>query len=145
MERPVLGKPIVVKYEVVNIGETNAQIVDNTITIRVDAVPQPEIPGDRPKTVQLNFTRQFHFANDLRQGEALPASGEITTFDPAWGFNGLGAWWENRLFIIGMIRYMDNNGVLRRTRFYRVATQDPNRFVFPQFETATALDHEYED
>jgi hypothetical protein len=145
IEKPELGKPIVVQYEVVNVGETNAQIVDNTVTIRIDGFETPKYPGDPPKPAQFNFTRQIFFANDLRQGEALLARGEITNFDAAWGFNGIGEWWVNRLFVIGMIRYMDNNGVLRRTRFYRVATRDLNRFVYPEFEAATAADHEYED
>lgn len=143
MDTPVLGQHLIVHYEVVNIGGTSATIIDNEVTIRVD-VPA-ESRGAPSKSATRTFTRQFHFADEVRQGEAWPATGEMTVFDPGWGFNGIGAWWAARLYVIGTIRYSDGNGVLRRTRFYRVATTDLNRFIKPNFDPTTAADHEYED
>lgn len=137
IEKPEIGKPIKVQYEVVNIGGTKAKIVSNEITMRKDYW----IENKRLTTSQ---TRQFHFVDELRQGEAMPAIGEVMVADPQWARENI-AWWSSHFFIIGMIRYMDDNGVLRRTAFYRQGTSDFNRFIFPEFDTSTSLDHEYED
>jgi hypothetical protein len=70
------------------------------------------------------------------------ATEEIIVFDPNWGFDAQMPWWETRLFSIGMVRYTDDNGVMRRTAFYRRATDDPNRFEFvPWFTDAQKADH----
>jgi len=81
----------------------------------------------------------------LRQGEALPAEGKILVASPDFETYRGRDWWDDRLFVSGIIRYMDDNGVFRRTAFYRVATRDLNRFVKPDFDATTAADHEYED
>jgi hypothetical protein len=144
IDEPVLNKPIVVRYEVVNVGDTRATIVDNEVTIRVDPTDPARRYDNQPESVTR--TRQFAFAEFVNQGEALPAVGEIANFDPAWGYRNTDrGWWNDRLFVIGMIRYMDDNGVLRRTVFYRVATLDRNRFEFMPFTEAEKADHEYED
>lgn len=143
IDRPVSGNMIRVRYEVVNVGGTNAHIIDNQITIRIDDMPYGWLMYHGGKREVIG-ARQFHFADEVRRGEALIATEEIIMFDPNWGFDA-GAWWRNRLYVIGIIRYTDDNGVTRRTGFYRVATEDPNRFVIAPLERTTLQDHEYED
>lgn len=143
IDHPVVGNPITVRYEVVNVGGTRARIIDNEITVRISDMPGSFVlyhDGGR----EVVATRQFHFADEVQQGEALLASGQILRFEPTWGFDA-GAWWTNRLYVIGVIRYMDDNGVTRRTAFYRRATDDLNRFVIAPIGADALADHEYED
>jgi hypothetical protein len=142
--RPVAGQMIKVRYEVVNVGGTNAKIIDNDITIRIRNMPNGWVLY-HGGAGELTARRQFHFADDLRQGEALIAEGEIVAFNPDWGFNAASSWWNDNLCVIGMIRYIDGNGVIRRTAFYRIASHDLNRFEFMPFSEAQKSDLEYED
>lgn len=138
----VEGQPIGVQYEVINVGDTRATVVDNEVTVRVAMSA-----GDRTfNGEEATITRQFFFAKEVQQGEALIASGEIGIYDPAWGYDlpMWNNWWNGRLFVIGKIRYLDDNGVMRRTAFYQVATNSLNRFKIGVGVDAQ-FDHEYED
>jgi hypothetical protein len=139
VSRPEVGELIPIRYEVINVGGTRARIVSNQVTVRLD-VP---VGGERKS---FGATRQFYFADFLAQGEALPAEGKVLRFQPEWGLDPQSNWFPDRLWISGVIRYMDDNGVLRRTGFFRVATHDLNRFTKPPgMEPTTSGDHEYED
>jgi len=142
IDKPVPGQMLTVRFEVINVGGTKATVISTEITIRITDMMAGWIMyhgGSR----ELERTRMIPFTREIQQGEALLAEGQVTNFDPNWGFGE--GWWDGRLFVIGVIRYMDDNGVTRLTAFYRKATQDKNRFVKPDFEPTTAADHEYED
>lgn len=144
IDEPVPNKPIVVRFEVVNVGGTRATGITVDVTLRIDIPTYAQKFNKLPSSIDQK--KVIRFTRELAQGEALEASDSILNFDPAWGYRQEdGAWWANTLFVIGRIQYFDGNGVLRRTAFYRCATVDPNRFEFMSFTEAEKADHEYED
>ena len=141
IDKLAIGKPITLQYEVLNFGDTKAKIITNEITLRVDWVRNN---GNDPVT----FGCQFHFADYIAQGEALSAR-KITPviFEREWTSEpDVGGYWGcDRITISGVITYMDDNGTIRRTGFYRICTDNVNRFRLPDFDAATLADHEYQD
>jgi hypothetical protein len=79
LDPPEVGKMLKVRYEVVNVGGTNAKIIDNYVTIRIRYMPNTWVMY-HGGAGEVTATRQFRFADDLRQGEALIAEGEILPY-----------------------------------------------------------------
>jgi len=142
MDKLAVGQNIAIQYEVVNIGDTNAHIVTNEITLRVDGVEK-----DRKN---LLYTCQFHFADNIAKGEALLAR-KVTPIVFAKGWTRYDNdyvpddWAEQRVRISGTIKYLDDNGTTRRTGFYRICTDDVNRFRMLDADSPARPDLEYED
>lgn len=143
IEKLVVGEPIVIQYEVVNIGDTKATIITNEVTLSIGYAA-----GDGRES--LDHTCQFHFADHILRGEAVVARKTMPLiFNRRWIKNDKDYippnWGDDRVRIIGVITYIDDNETIRRTGFYRICTQDINRFRLPDFDAATLADHEYED
>jgi hypothetical protein len=117
-----VGKPVVVDYEVVNVGDTDACDVERQMAISVFmGAETPPIDG-----VSLPFDRP------ISPGETRLVSWKTAIIhDRDW-----------RVFSIeltGRIAYRDGNGVPRRTAFDRRYTSDTDRF-----SPVDDPNHEYE-
>ena len=140
---PTVGEPFVVRYEVVNLGGTKATILTNIVTLTIKPVSVYE---EEAGAKGISFSKFEMFANEIQQGESVLAQIEIANFDASlyWA-DCVPGWWADHLFVIGVIKYADENGVARRTAFYRVATENLNRFEVAKLSDGALADHEYED
>ena len=130
------GKPIVVRYRVVNVGDGEAISIAAETTLQV--VPRDGIPKET-----ISRTQTFEIAASIKSGQPIEverAFAEIVL--PEWHVKG--SWGFNRIRVYGSISYQDGNRVPRQTGFYRFCTEDVNRFRLPG-DKDIERDYEYED
>lgn len=143
LDTPIEGKMIKVRYELINTGATRARISGGSITVRISEMPAAARlymkVGQEEKA-----TKDIPAGREILAGQAVLMDAEVLQMQKAWGFDA-SDWWCGRFHVIGEIQYMDDNDVVRRTGFYRTATEDRNRFVKANIGDDAKADYEYED
>ena len=137
IEPPEVGKKVVVRYEVTNVGEGDAVAVTNELTIHLT----------RLGTAHEYKTKTFLLANVVVPGQTIEAT-NVTDADASLP-SGAIDWVDQRVMLRGIISYRDRNGIPRKTGFIRAndTLPDPpnlNRFYRIPNNDVQA-DYEYED
>jgi hypothetical protein len=134
------SEPIVIGFTLANIGDIPARIAKIETTFTLKAVI---------KVASDNF-EDFEWTGVSEPSDTIAAGASHTlsekvplNYDPKWGipFQYLGL----KTVIKGKISYRDERGVMRTTAFYRMGTDDPNKFAFAELNEAQRRDLEYED
>jgi hypothetical protein len=144
MRKLEIGKPIHIEFVLFNVGSTGAKDIGADITIRVKDVPV----WDGKRLTKYDDRASQGLAvieSDLAAGDAIIAWIDGLVFEEEWRLVPKDDWADGRIVVIGRIIYADDNGVKRRTAFYRTCSSDVNRFRIPDFDKTTLGDYEYED
>jgi len=134
------SEPIVIGFTLVNFGDTTARIAEIETTFTIKTV----IKAASDKFEDFEWTGVSEHSATIAAGASLTFSETVPLkFDPKWGippqYLGL------KTAIKGKISYRDERGVIRTTGFYRIGTDDPNKFSFAELNEAQRRDLEYED
>lgn len=109
LDNPVVGQQVAIQYEIVNVGATRARIIYHNIKIRL-----PFTEGRDKNAVELDA--YIDTIKEIAGGEAAVSK---TAFGPTyldeWQFSV-----EGSAHAIGLIAYLDDIGVKRRTAFWRI-------------------------
>jgi hypothetical protein len=129
------GAPTVtVKYEIINIGNTKATTLLNDVTIRFSP-----IGTDKP----IEVTQSVTLSKEMPGGEwcevALYFRPNITKEALVECLTSP----EDRIIVTGFSHYQDDNGITRRTGFYRI--WDPTNGGRLRHAKPIDPDYEYED
>jgi len=140
-----IGKPFKIEFTLANIGDTVAEIATIEATLRIrDIVPvmkNGKLTGYEDFTKTEEITR----TDTIDTGESVGIShGFDFLFPKEWGAPD-DYWASTRVYIIGNVAYTDDRGVKRKTAFYRVCSENVDRFHFMPFKKAQKRDYEYED
>lgn len=130
IEAPEPDQPVVVTYELVNVGDTAAIVSSISLFLRT-------IPNYSGQTAQEWQGIAPNDANAIQGGEAFFAR-HVTGFlcrNPVQSF-------DESLRIVAVIEYADGNGVMRHTAFRRICVRQGERFRYPD---PIDPDTEYED
>lgn len=132
------GKAVVIHFEVINVGYSRAKAVVAETTLQILNV----LGENRDR--ESRKTEKFHIADEIAPGQprlVKKTTGTICSKDwkvkDDWAGDG-------RVRVHGTIIYADDNGIGRRTGFYRYSTRDVNRFRRPG-DHDIEHDYEYED
>ncbi len=129
------NQPIKLNYEIVNVGGTRARIVRNEITIRIED-PKPNLDS-------ISDAKEVAIGREISGGEALLVAAEFETrYDHIWCLSGPRKVAPERMSVFGMIQYLDDNGIQRRTGFAQKFVGTNGRFR--RLDPVDA-DYEYED
>ncbi len=129
MASPMPGAPLAISYEIVNVGQTNAEIVRNEKEIIV------HVPG---------AIEPIRFSGGGDLNKPIPAGGRVldshstgTPYRPEWNLTSPAG-----VYVVfrGTIEYRDANGVNRRTAFD--THRDPHELSFHPTDNP---DYQYED
>jgi len=135
----VAGNQVAIEFRVVNVGSSLATITSNELRLRIDGVRQ----GSGVQS--LSWAGVMSLPATIREGESVLVTEESGITFQDWNFPGMGPWRiQGNIRIIGLITYNDASGTTRRTGFYRISTDDPNRFV-RMGDRDIEADYEYED
>jgi hypothetical protein len=144
MTLPEVGKPIEIKFSLVNIGDTPATVIDIDITLRLIGLLDVFKDNVRVKREDYIWNGKFPAGVDIAAGKSAPISGKAAVVEQAWAERSP-YWWYERVMVAGVVIYTDDRGIKRQTGFYRRCERDPNRFLMHKFDKATRRDREYED
>jgi hypothetical protein len=120
------GEPISVHCTVVNIGETSARLDRYEVTVATFPINGPKL--------QESIILKGH---DLVGGQSevfFTERGTSFTYDESWNLDQPHG---GPMFIRGILEYLDDNNVIRRTGFSRKYNPTTNSFSFvddPEFE-----------
>ena len=110
----VEGQPIRLSYTVVNVGDTPAHITTHNVIVSVKEMPRlghKTFSKDRSEAMST----QVETVQAGASYECLTGEDQDLKFNPNWNLGVAGG----HLTIQGKIEYRDDNGVIRRTAFFR--------------------------
>lgn len=131
------GKPIIIRWTLVNIGDSPAKIVESGVTAFLGSkiFDVRDLQGTKLETMETG---------EIKTGGRSARTYTMTTKDIK--FPNYGSLYEtlikgdNAIYFWGFIEYADLNGIERRTAFCRRYDPHEERFVI-----VDAPDHEYAD
>ncbi len=132
------GEPIKIEFDVVNIGGNTATITGKELRIQLDGTHR------QASFAPEKWSGSFDFPGILEEGNEARVLQESDIIFRDWSFPGMPWRPERNIRIIGKITYTDVAGIIRRTGFYRISSDDTNRFRLPG-DRDVERDYEYED
>lgn len=127
------GKPVIVKVEIVNVGETKARIVSNELSVQINDINSGDILSISKRSIPIT--------SEMSGGESIIFPMESSLIgNEEWEENPR-LWAYEQVIIRGFIQYIDDNGITRRTAYVRVGRESGDtRRLFKDNP-----DEEYED
>ena len=134
------GGQIHIEFRIINVGTFAAAVTAVEATLSVHNAREVGQLDSRVWTAAIPMPKQI-----IDAGDSVIVSAPTSIIYKKWN-TGPGQWWRplNNLVVSGIITYTDDAKIMRRTGFYRVSTDDTNRFVRVD-NSAVEADHEYED
>lgn len=134
LKPPIVGDPVKISYLIVNVGDTDAKLLERAQKIYFTV-------SDEPFVGIADYEEK-----EISRGETILANGKSISIEHEFGI------WrtqpeideckrsEKRINLIGYLSYKDGNGTVRRTGFHR--RWDVN---LGRFDIMNDPDHEYDD
>jgi hypothetical protein len=134
----VEDQPITIEFDIINIGNSDATITGSTLLLRVDGT------HSLGNFDSANWTGTAKLPTVIRGGEPVSVTQITDVTFRDWNLPTMPWRPSGNIRIIGNITYTDPAGTMRRTGFYRVSSEDTNRFRRIG-DVDISLDYEYED
>jgi len=129
VDEPIPNLPVTVRYEIVNVGDGQANAITSAITLQVMT--------DLQARKWTSWSKEFAVPDSLIAGESVEVT-QVTDATFAKGFV------MSKVRVRGIVAYSDGPGTRRKTGFFRERGESLNRFRRID-DQDIASDYEYED